>query len=338
MTDVQETASLAEKLQWATPVSNGEPTQQANLSSSYLESPTWDVKTNAFLNDATIDTQISSAAATTSEAEAKAKAMGLDLSPYDPVAEAKAKELAAANARKQAEEEQKSKAKTEQREKIAQFLRWQSVKDRKLGYSKWVFSWILLTLWVVIIWTIVFKQNIIYFLENNLDNYLVSWPTMAAHLICDNIELPENIQLTEDERTNKIANLKKILTFGGSVTSYYSNIILSHMPTIWEAKADEIILMERESTNTSESIIEPEQPKVSYTFTPVESEEEANWVMTENCSELSCWDFSNESPENLVLCDQFRQKGDMDDSTPRIWHSGSCRYKDISELWYLSRE
>jgi hypothetical protein len=55
---------------------------------------------------------------------------------------------------------------------------------------------------------------------------------MAAHLICDNIELPENIQLTEDERTNKIANLKKILTFGGSVTSYYSNIILSHMPTI----------------------------------------------------------------------------------------------------------
>ena len=338
MTDLQETASLAEKLQWATPVSSTESTQQANLSSSYLNSSTWDVKSNAFLTDATIESQISSASTSTNEAEAHAKAMWLDLSAYDPIAEAKAKELAAATARKQAEEEQKLKAKEEQREKIAQFLRWQSAKDRRLGYSRWVFSWILLTLWIIAIWTIIFKPNIISFLENDLDNYLVNWSNMAAKLVCDNVEFPENIKLTEDETTNNIASLKKMLTFGWTVMSHYSNKVLSSIPVIGEAQASEITLIAK-PTNDELNVEEDIKPKtVSYTFTPVTSVEEANWVMVEWCSELSCWDFTNQLPEEIVLCEEFRQKEDMNDDTPRMWHSGVCRYKDVSELWYLSRE
>lgn len=342
MTDLEQTASLAEKLQSATPVNGGEPTQQANLSSTYLNSPTWDVKSNAFLNDATIENQISTASNNTNEAEAHARAMWLDLSAYDPVADAKARELANANARKQIEEQQKLKAKAEQREKIAQFLRGQSAKDRRLWYSRWVFSWIFLTLWIIAVSTIFFKNNIISFLENDLDNYLANWSSMAAQLICDKIKLPENIKLTDDETTNKIASFDKILTFWWSVASHYSAKILRLIPTIGEAEASEITIMARPSNDEVEdNFLEEdadEELKISYTFTPVDSIEEANWVISKDCKELSCWDYSNEYPENLVLCEKFRQKEDMEDDAPRIWHSGACKYKDESELWYLSRE
>jgi hypothetical protein len=67
--------------------------------------------------------------------------------------------------------------------------------------------------------------------------------------------------------------------------SHYSTKVLSHIPTIGEAQASEIVFAQR----PQEDIVEKpviKQPK--YTFINVESVEEANRVMSENCSELSC--------------------------------------------------
>ena len=336
MTDLQETVNLAQKLQWASPVNSTQPTQQANLSSSYLNSATWDNKSNAFLTDATIENQISSVTSTSNEAEAQAKSIGIDLSAYNPSAEAKARELAAVTTKKQ-EEDQRLKAKAEQREKIAQFLKWQSAKDRRLWYYRWVFAGVFLTLWVAVVSTILFKQNIISFLENDLDNYLVNWSSITTKLLCDNIEikLPENLQLTDNETVNNLANLENLLTFGWTVMSHYSTKVLSHIPTIGEAQASEIVFAQRPQEDIAEEPV-IKQPK--YTFINVESVEEANRVMSENCSELSCWYYANQQPEDIVLCKQFRLKEDLDEHTARIGSSWSCRYKNSSELWYLSRE
>jgi hypothetical protein len=39
---------------------------------------------------------------------------------------------------------------------------------------------------------------------------------MTAKLLCDNIEieLPENLQLTDNETVNNLTNLENLLTFG----------------------------------------------------------------------------------------------------------------------------
>lgn len=88
-----------------------------------------------------------------------------------------------------------------------------------------------------------------------------------------------------------------------------------------EQNADKI-----EASETTDGVI---------TYFHVDNPENANRVMSPNCSSLSCGDYTQTKKENLVLCKSFQLKEDMDDSSHRISNSGVCRYKDASELVYL---
>lgn len=330
MTDLQENSNLAEKLQWATPVPTPQ-TGQVDLSNSAPIQNAPADKTSAFLNDSTIENQISSASQATAS-----QTTGVDLSSYNPVAEAQARELAAEKARKQNEELQ-TKAKAQQREKIAQFLKWQSTKDRRIWYAKWMLAGIFFTVFALFILSFFFKNDVIAFIEKDPNQYLESTSKLATQLICDNVELPEEMQLTNDETTNNIADLENILAFGNKLLSNYSDKILTRVPSLRWAEASNISLANYSEENNEEShAIEASAP--TYTLSYVNSIEEANWVISANCSELSCWDYTKAEFEDIVLCEQFRQKEDMEDNAPRIWHAGTCRYKDTSELAHLSLE
>ena len=123
MADVQDTFNLANKLEEATPVEAPQEDVQVNLSSSYLSSNANDAKSDAFLNDATIETHISSATTTSEEIKQQAEAAGLNIGAYDPTAEEKAKAEAEARARQIAEEEKRAKIREEQKERLALFLK-----------------------------------------------------------------------------------------------------------------------------------------------------------------------------------------------------------------------
>lgn len=337
MTDLQENINLAEKLQWASPVPTP-PSGQVDLSGSAAPAPTAPAdKTSAFLNDSTIENQISNISQTT----APTQSAGVDLSAYNPVAAAQARQLAEENARKQNEELQ-TKAKAQQREKIAQFLKWQSAKDRRIWYAKWMFAGIFFTVFALFILSLFFKNDVIAFIDKDPNEYLDSTSKLATQLICDNVELPEEIKLTNDETTNNIANLENMLAFWNKLLSNYSDKILTSVPSLRWVEASNVSLVSYSKTNNQELNIEEshalEESAPTYTLSHVNSIEEANRVISADCNELSCWDYTQAQVEDIVLCEQFRQKEDMENDTPRIWHSGTCRYKDESELAYLSLE
>ena len=123
MADLQDTFNLASKLEEATPVAEPQQSAQVNLSSSYLSTNANDAKSNAFLNEATIETQISSATIASEETKQQAQAAGLNVGAYDPMAEEKAKAEAEAKARQIAIEQQKEKAREEQKAKFDLFLK-----------------------------------------------------------------------------------------------------------------------------------------------------------------------------------------------------------------------
>ena len=73
----------------------------------------------------------------------------------------------------------------------------------------------------------------------------------------------------------------------------------------------------------------------SISFKHVDNVEDANWVMSANCSNLHCGDLSEANLNELTLCTDFKQKDGMEDEALRIGNNWVCRYKDISELVYV---
>ena len=102
-----------------------------------------------------------------------------------------------------------------------------------------------------------------------------------------------------------------------------------------EKEDTKISTEENNETNPSENDI-TQKDENTITFTHVDNIEDANWVMSPNCNALNCWDYTQTDPENLILCNDFKLKPDMEDNSHRIWSSWVCRYKDPSELVYLN--
>ena len=451
MTNIEEALSLAEKLLEAIPVETQQPTEPVNLSSSYLNTITTDDKSNAFLKSWTIENHISNATSASNNSKQKAEALGLEISDYDPLAEEKAK-IAAENAKKEAEEKARKEAedkarvieREKQKERIAQFLKWQSEKDRKLWYSRWVLAWIGLCLCLMIIWFLTAKNQIIWFLNKDLNKSIQNWYVVAMQT------LSEKVKLTNNEKINKIVNLEKMLAFGDALSSNYTNSLMKNIsPIFWtnamslnansldiyttsqsndtpvinniedieniedtenivDENTDEIMeenleegieenekdivdetfeenVIENAEDFIEESVVEiveesieealeknteieysenteleflnnlteETQPEVitievklpdltnyqpSYIANYVNDVKDANRVMAPNCSELSCGDFTKIDTENPNLCTDFRQDTNLNDNARRIGNSGHCRYKDTSELIYLSLE
>ena len=200
MADLQNTLNLADKLEAAAPVTENQQNVQVNLSSSYLSSNGNDAKASAFLNDATIETQISNAVATSDETKQKAEAAGLNVWAYDPMAEEKARAEAEAKAKKMAEEQEKLRIKEEQKEKLSLFLKWESSKNRKIWYLRGVFSWAALTIAILAL-TVVFAK------EQVADLISKSW------FFGENLQLSANIvevtNNTDNEEDSDTENLEE---------------------------------------------------------------------------------------------------------------------------------
>ena len=83
--------------------------------------------------------------------------------------------------------------------------------------------------------------------------------------------------------------------------------------------------------NENEEIQEPLEQKDGYSIKHVATPEEANRVLSPNCSDTFCGADKN----SITLCTEFKQKDDLADDAHRIWNAWTCRYKDVSELVYV---
>jgi len=68
-----------------------------------------------------------------------------------------------------------------------------------------------------------------------------------------------------------------------------------------------------------------------YKITHVDNEKDANWVLPNHCSDLTCYGEDKE----FIPCKRFRMDPNLDDKAQRIWNSWACKYKDASELVYV---
>ena len=349
MVDLQDPLNLASRLKDAEPIEAPKENTEINLSSTYLSSVTWS-KSDAFLNDATIEKQLSTAEAAKIEAKQKATASGLNLWRYDPQAEEKAKAMAMAKARQIAEAEEKAKARAAQKEKLLQFLKWQSAKDRKLWYSRWVLSGIMLTLCLVLCSTVIFRDEVVKFLSQDLVQYI--WSTSyAANILWlaqdDTIRVnpivitdeADNNELEDEENTEDIEQPAEEVAELSEENVEPSEENTSEEPAELsdEENTEDLEQPAEEVAEPSEENLEPSDAR-TFTMVHVNNVELANWVMAPNCNTLACWDYTQVPAEEIVLCAEFRQKADLEDDDIRIWSTWMCRYKDESELVYLSLE
>lgn len=388
MADLDNSMDLAQKLAWATPVTSEEPTQEADLSSSYLS--TWNNNVGAFLSNATIDEQISKV---TEIAEESMESMQAISNPniYDEEAEARAKEReerikAEAEAKIKAEQEAKEKEKkrAERAEQIRDFLIWKSEKDKKLWYSRWVISWILLTLftWLLlfIVWECFFKTELVKFVDNDFNNY-INWEAaiFSPAFLIDKLNISEKFPLTDNELANDLINIDSIVDTTNDMAYYYinklfipnkidqTNNINITEPTIENSTNDTDINdnlseIKIETENDSEeennsinnditeiNIVEIDNSSMDteintnisqwYTAMHTNNESFANRVMAPNCDKLSCGDFTKlEENSEFTLCTAFRHLENLSDDDARIGRNWACRYRDESELYFLSKD
>ena len=384
MADLQDTINLANKLKEATPVAEPQETSQVNLSSSYLSSNWNDAKSDAFLNDATIETKISSVVATSSEIKQQAENAGLSVEAYDPMAEEKARAEAEARARQIAEQQQREKFREEQKEKLLLFLKWENTKNKRVWYLRWVLSWIALTLWVIAFTVIFAKDQAIDFISNGVNSFLWQKQNISASVVdlnydenvddenvgdenvSDETSDDENIsdETSDDENvsdetsndesvsdeTSDDENVSDETSNDENIGDETSDLPFFSNPEITDDKlnsdssktdqentlddenvSDEnISWWETDDNESGDKILEP-----TYVVTRVSSPSEANWVISANCDALSCGDYTK-ATEDLTLCKNFKQKEDLSDDANRIGTSGICRYRDESELVYLS--
>jgi len=366
MSELNDSLDLAKKLQWAAPIENTTPTQEANLSSSYLS---WD-SSNAFLSNMSIDKQISQVTEMADETMQQAVDSGLITRQEDieaqkqkEIAEAKAKAEAEAKLKAEIEAKEKEKARAERAEQFIQFLQWKSEKDKVLWYSRWVMTGILFSLCIFFLSTIFFKQQTIDFVSKDFNDYIQNDSIISVKWLDKAFHISENFKLTNNELANKIIKSEDISLLSQIVLSNYLagstignllsieaiNIKSSLQPTHIdeEPKENVDIITTDESINESdnEPSIEPDitdateksqNSELSIKITYTNDESTANRVVAPNCAELSCGDYTKATNlDEIILCTKFRQVEDLADNDVRISKSWACRYKDNSELAFL---
>ena len=368
MSDIKETINLASRLENADPIDSPQSNDEFELLSSYFSSidNNWDGKSNAFLNDITMDNHISNITESSNKAREDAESLWLDLCEYNPLAEEEAKILAAQReqqAKELEKQKEKEKIRAQQKEKFTKFLKWQSEKDRKLWYSRWVISGLLLSLWIFIFWILFFKQDIIDFLNKDFDRHFYKKTNISTQYIAEKLWLSQKLILTDNKTINNVINLNRFLSFSDDIYSDYLNDILTSLPFIDKSEAVNIAPIreiQNEVYNTpnnekdlsiknifEENNYDNDEIKESKNLINIENEdnadyyhveniEEANRVISKDCDNFYCWDYTQVNPEEIVLCQEFKQKEDLEDNSRRIWNSWTCRYKDNSELVYLN--
>ena len=367
MADLQDTLNLASKLEEATPVEAPQEAPQVNLSSSYLSSNWTDAKSNAFLNDATIETQISSATAASEETKQQAEAAGLNVETYDPTAEQKAQAEAEARAKQLAQEQERAKIREEQKEKIALFLKWENSKNRKAWYLRGVLSWVALTLGIIVLTVIFAKEQVVDFISKDISSFLWQKQNISASVIeltneedvvdeetvveeeevsdeetiveeeevsdeenlteNNDEELPffSNPEITDDKLASdeenssdekKVSDEENLTENNDEELPFFSN------PEITDDKltSDEENSSDKEKVSDEENVVGEESEIIekpstpNYIVTHVNSPEQANWVMSANCSELACGDYTKATGD-LPLCKDFKPRENLKDDS-----------------------
>ena len=251
--------------------------------------------------------------------------------------------------------EQKTKeAQKENLEKLEKIINQYKSKARKSWFLKWIFSGVALTAVIVVASYFCAKDQIL-----NLINGPDSNPPLSASVIdLNENEINNEEDLTEIEETD----LNEEIDENNEINEEDNDLIDENNSDLeWASEEDENVseevsdeneedttdtteLNENEETNNTEvdELEEnenneqnendtPEEKKNSYSITHVNSEEEANWVLPEYCTDLSCYGEDKE----FTPCTQFRLNENLNENSPRIWNSWVCRYKDTSELVYI---
>ncbi len=130
---------------------------------------------------------------------------------------------------------------------------------------------------------------------------------------------------------------QKIIEIYDQISQNDNNKEIEHEENTDNSSENEINDEVNEDTNNSNSKESEdknsETPNTDkwYTIIHVNSEEEANWVLTANCNDLTCYGEDKEfSP-----CTSFRLAENLDENAHRIGNGWACRYKNKSELVYV---
>ncbi len=370
MAELNDSLDLAKKLEWAAPITS-EHSQEANLSSSYLS---WD-SNNAFLSNMSIDNQISEVSEMADETMQQAVDSGLITRQEDieaerqrELAEAKAKAEAEAKIKAEIAAKEREKARAERAEQFIEFLQWKSKKDKVLWYSRWVITWFLLALSWVFVAMFFFKQQTIDFVSKDFTDYIQNDSFISVKQVDKILHISETFKLTDNELVNKIIKPEDISFISEiALSNYLGDSFLGEMLKVSAIDIDTSVqpMNQEKDTETKESTsndendsneIEEEWTRIveteileententkdttaitNYQITYTNDESTANRVIANNCSELSCGDYTKAAnPDEIVLCTKFKQQVNLSDDDVRISKSGACRYKDESELAFL---
>jgi hypothetical protein len=104
----------------------------------------------------------------------------------------------------------------------------------------------------------------------------------------------------------------------------------------WTEQLEQANNEEETSTNNDEeSIIEESNPTTgnNYIITRVSSTGEANWVLPAFCGDDI---FCNNLHQTFTPCVEFKRNEKLNDNANRIWNNWICRFKDFSELVYVT--
>ena len=210
--------------------------------------------------------------------------------------------------------------------RLIQLLRSQLNKWKKIWFTRGILSWVAIMSCIVIALVVFAKDTVLSMLSDDLNNTQASVINITAE---DTDEVVVDEDLVDEDLVDENLVDEDIVDENLVDEDIVDEDIVDE-DIVDEDVVDEDIVDEDvvDEDLVDEDIVIGEW----YTIKPVNSTEDANWVINPNCEWLSCEDIDLSS---IALCHDFRLKPDMDDNAQRIWKSWVCRYKDVSELAYV---
>ena len=260
--------------------------------------------------------------------------------------------------------ENKEKNQVAQKQKLAQLIKLREWKAKKTWFTRWILSGIVLSIWIIALATVFAKDQIINLLwdgssaprmeanivnlqdplnENIVDEDIIDEDIVDEDIIDEDI-IDEDI-IDEDIVDEDIVDediVDEDIIDEDIVDEDIIDEDIVDEDIIDENIVDEDIVDENivDENIVDENIVDenivPVLIENGYTAIHVNSVEEANWVIAPSCDSIFCENRNNDN--SFTECTNFSLNPKLDDNAHRIGSNWSCRYKDISELVYVSLE
>ena len=220
----------------------------------------------------------------------------------------------------------------ENKAKLMEALKAEWKKGKRTWFTRWILSWVLITLLIAVAGIIFTKDQVIDILSDERLDFL----NLKASVV----------SLTDNQNTNSNTNVSNEEAVVEEEAAPEEAVVEEEAApedaVIEEEVAPEDAVVEEEATPEDavvEEEVAPEDAVVEeesasdkwYTFRHVNSPEEANWVLSPNCEDTLC----GNDKDSIVLCNEFRLHESLSDDAKRTGNSWICRYKDVSELVFI---